>query len=56
MGTGGRGAWLCADSMDACLGEAVKKGAFARAFRQSVERQAVAAFLDELGGAATKVR
>lgn len=37
----GRGAWLCADSLDTCGAQALRRGAFARAFRRPVERSAV---------------
>ena len=45
----GRGAWLCVGQL-ACLDRAERRGAFARAFREPVGKDAVAALRDELFG------
>ncbi|MGH9246711.1 MAG: YlxR family protein [Acidimicrobiales bacterium] len=42
----GRGAWLCPRS-SACFEQAVRRGAFARAFRAPVSAAAVAALRDD---------
>jgi predicted RNA-binding protein YlxR (DUF448 family) len=44
----GRGAWLCAGSLDCCE-QAVRRRALARAFRREVRPEAAAAFLGDWG-------
>jgi predicted RNA-binding protein YlxR (DUF448 family) len=45
----GRGAWLCVGH-PACLDRAERRDAFSRAFREPVDKDAVAALRDELFG------
>ena len=45
----GRGAWLCAASLEDCAREAKRRKAFARAFRTTVDGGAVDALLHVFG-------
>ena len=45
----GRGAWLCAGSLEACSQEAKRRKAFPRAFRTTVDGSAIDALIHVFG-------